>query len=235
MQAIADIATTINPGDSWHREPPTPPMRNNQRVSLATLDTSHPSVANAVKQARAWAARKRDSYDDASMVLSGPYGTGKTHIAKSILWSMTLKPDGHPNAAVPSGRFYLANDLLLKLSPTRDKATGIVDTPRPSSMIGNAPIVVIDDVGGQQILPYVAAADQEHERHARYFRFIDFCYTAMVSVIITTNMSLDGLHGSEFGQHIGGRAFDRLSEMAPKGFMIGLDDVPSWRQKAGGR
>ena len=205
------------------------------RVSLDTLDITNPQVAAAVKQARAWAERKRDGYMDASMVLAGPYGTGKTHIAKAILWSIVDEVPGHPDSASPAGRFYLANDLLLRLGAIQDKATGMITPIRVSSLVGNAPIVVIDDVGGQQIIPFVAGPDQEHDRHARYFRFIDYCYTDMVSVIITTNLSIDGLQDSDFARHIGGRAFDRLSEMAPKGFMLGLDGVPSWRIKQGGR
>ena len=210
-------------------------MRIAQRVTLNTIDVTNPAVADAIKQARAWADRKRNGYMDASYIISGPYGTGKTHIAKAILWSIVDEVPGHPDSAAPAGRFYLANDLLLKLAARQDNVTGLVHPVRTSSLIGNAPIVVIDHLGGQPVLGFVAGPDQEHERHARYFRFVDYCYTDMVSVIITTNLSLDGLQESDFARHIGGRAFDRLSEMAPKGFMIGLDGVPSWRRKEGGR
>ena len=209
--------------------------RISSQIKLDTLDTSDSRVANAVKQARAWAARKRDGYMDASMVLSGPYGTGKTHIAKAILWSIVDEVPGHPDSAVPAGRFYLANDLLLRLASVQDNVTGMVHPVRTSSLVGTAPIVVIDDVGGQQVIPFVAGPDQEHERHARYFKFIDYCYTDLVSLIITTNLSIGGLDSSDFAKHIGGRAFDRLSEMAPRGYMVGLEGVPSWRQKKGGR
>ena len=234
MESIATIANQIQPGENWQPAPPVN-MKVPKQATLAELDTSNELVAFAVQQARAWAKRKRGGYLDASMILSGPYGTGKTHIAKAILWSMRDTPDEYPNAAVPAGRFYLANDLLLRLSPTRDKATGVLNMPRPSALIGTAPIVVIDDVGGQQIIPYVAKEDQEYERHARYFLFVDKCYSEQVSLIITTNLSIVELQDSQFAKHIGGRAFDRLQEMAPVGFMVGLDDVPSWRQKVGGR
>ena len=190
-----------------------------KRFKIDELDTSDKRVAYAVKQARAWAERKRNGYMDASMIFSGPFGTGKTHIAKSILWSIVDEVPGHPMSAVPAGKFYLANDLLLRMGAVQDKATGIVSPVRTSSLVGTAPIVVIDDVGGQQIIPFVAGPDQDNERHARYFRFVDYCYTDMVSLIITTNLSLGGFEKSPFAQHIGGRAFDRLAEMAPKGFM----------------
>ena len=206
-----------------------------KRFKLDDLDISDERIAYAVKQARAWAARKRDGYMDASLILSGPFGTGKTHIAKAILWSIVDEVPGHPMSAVPAGKFYLANDLLLRMGAVQDKATGIISPVRTSTLVGTAPIVVIDDVGGQQIIPFVAGPDQDNERTARFFRFVDYCYTDMVSLIITTNLSIAGFDKSELAQHVGGRAFDRLAEMAPKGFMIGLDGVQSWRVKEGGR
>lgn len=236
MQNISEILTKewieVQDGDAT-QEPK--PLKRPGRARIADLDTSHPAMASAVKAAYDWAERKRQGYEDASLVLSGPYGTGKTHIARAILWSIILEPEGHPEAAVPAGRFFLANDLLMRMTPTKEKETGMIMTPRASDLVGNAPIVVIDDVGGQQILPYVAAADQDDERSARYFRFIDHCYVTQVSVIITTNLSMGGGFRSEFAEHIGGRAWDRLNEMAPAGFMVGLDGVPSWRVKKGGR
>ena len=234
MEPIAKYATKAEPGDGWHTGPGRE-MASRKRFKIDTLNASHPQVAHAVKMAREWAKRKREGVEDASMILSGPFGTGKTHIAKAILWSMTVQPEGLDGHAVPAGRFYLANDLMQRLAPTRSRETGIVDTPRPSNLVGNAPIVVVDDVGGEQQMAYVGKESQQQEFHARYFRFIDHCYTVMTSVIITTNLSIAGLGESDFAPHIGGRAFDRLAQMAPKGFMVGLGDVPSWRQKEGGR
>jgi DNA replication protein DnaC len=234
MQSIADIAEKIEPGKHW-QVMPTTTARISQRVTLDTLDTSHPQVAAAVQSAREWAERKRDNYDDASLILSGPYGTGKTHIAKAILWSIRDEVPGQSGAGVPAGRFFLANDLLLNLAPLQNKMMGIVTPPDVNIMVGTAPLVVIDDIGGQQMIPFVRGEDQEHERHARYFKFIDYCYTYQISVIITTNLSIAAGVKSQFAQHIGGRAFDRLSEMAPVGFMVGLQGVQSWRMKKAGR
>jgi DNA replication protein DnaC len=205
------------------------------RKSLATLDTSNTRVKTAVQAARAWAQRKRDGFPEASLVLSGPVGTGKTHIAQAILWSITDEPEGLPLLAVPAGKFWLANDLLLRLAPTQDPETGIIMTPRAGNLVGSAPLVVIDDVGGQQDIPYIGRERQEQEMHARWFSFINHCYTLRISVIMTTNLSLAGGHECELARHLGARAWDRLCEMAPAGFMISLDGVPSWRVKSGGR
>jgi len=234
MQHIADIATTIQPGATWQREPPVA-TRTLEKVSLSALDTSHPQVATAVQAARDWQARRRDGHLDASLVLSGPYGTGKTHIARAILWTTVDGPEGHLDAWVPAGKFYMANDLLLLMAAHQDRTTGMVSAPRPSTLVGSAPLVVIDDIGGQQSLPYISKDEQAMEIHARYFRFIDYCYTSMIGIIATTNLSIAGGNRSDFAQHIGGRAFDRLSQMAPAGFMVGLHGVPSWRVKSSGR
>lgn len=216
--------------------PPEPAgeRRLPRRETLEALDTSHAYVANAVQMARAWAQRVREGHAEASLVLSGPCGTGKTHIARAILWSVVLHAEDEPQLAVPAGLFYLANDLLLALAPSTDEY-GTYHTPRVSRLLGQVPLLVIDDVGGQQLLPFVAKEDQEPERQARYFRLIDYCYSRRIAVILTTNLSLKGGAESDLAQHIGRRAWDRLCEMAPQGFMVGLQGVPSWRVKAGGR
>jgi len=247
MESIATIANEIQPGEGWQRTPPPAPMKTAQRVNINDLDLSNPIVANAVQAARNWAKRKMDGYDDASLVLSGPYGTGKTHIAKSILWSIRYEVPGQPNApTAPAGHFFMANDLLTKLAPVDNqwgvspasvkRILGWHDLPDDTLIpTYNPPLIVIDDVGGEMSLSFIKGEKQDAEIQARYFRIINFCYENLVSVIVTTNMAIEGLQDSQFARHIGGAAFDRLQEMAPAGFMVGLDGVPSWRQKQGGR
>jgi len=199
-----------------------------ERATLHDLDTSHPTMQAAVGMARAWAERKRNGDIEASMVLLGPVGTGKTHIARAILWSICLATEeGQPIA--PAGKFFLASDLLLKFSPT-NTSWGGVEMPRAADIIGNVPIVVVDDVGAEGTIPYVKADEQEQERQARYFRAIDYCYTWRISLVITSNLSTNQLKA-----HIGPRCWDRLSQMAPSGFIFDLTGVPSWRQKESGR
>lgn len=230
MRAVSDIAANVRPGDGWQAGPPTPPARVPQPTKLDELEITHPVVKTAIDAARAWAERKREGVSEASLVLCGPYGTGKTHIARAILWSIRYTADGRDVA--PVGRFFTANDLLDKLGSVRDAQTGITSFSRAGEVIGNVPIVVIDDVGSTQQLQYIGASPdaQEAERHARYFKAIDYCYTYRISVIMTSN-----LKPADIAQHIGGRSWDRLSEMAPRGFIIDMTGVPSWRQKASGR
>lgn len=227
----------ITPGKFEPYEPP--PVRRLERVTLSTLDTSHPQVATAVKMARAWAARKRDGYDNTSLVLCGPNGVGKTHIARAIWWSMTFTAtDGGeaiPGTQQPSGKFFLSNDLIGLMGVSKDPETGIVIPVRASSIIGNVPMVVIDDVGAEQAIPFVAAQDQEGERHARFFKIVDHCYTANISLIITSNCQIAELAG-----RVGKRAWDRIAQMAPRlpsgeTFIVDMFNVGSYRMKDSGR
>jgi DNA replication protein DnaC len=225
---------------------PSPRRPVEERVKLDALDTSHPKVATAVHVARAWAQRKRDGHTDASLILCGPNGTGKTHIARAIWWSMTARVVAAGNnprefgeplpeyPEQPSGLFMLSNDLLGRLGTSYDSDTGIVIPARAASVIGYVPILVIDDVGMEQTIPFIKADDQENERHARFFKAIDHCY-GRASVIITSNLSIPELAGQ-----VGRRAWDRLAQMAPRlpngdSFVVSLDGVPSWRVKEGGR
>jgi DNA replication protein DnaC len=195
-------------------------MRVAERVTLDTLDVTHPVVTHAVQACRDWAQRKRNGYTDASLVFSGPVGTGKTHLAQAVLWSIhNSLEDGTPVA--PVGRFYVANDIIQALDPQT----------RPNHLVhSDLPILVIDDIGSEQNIPYVSADDQANERRRRYFAIINHCYTLQISLVLTSNLSLARLE-----THLGRRAWSRLQEMAPKGFMIDLSTVPDWRRKRSGR
>lgn len=222
-----------------------------ERVTLATLDTSHPQVALAVKMAKAWAQRKRDGYQDASIILCGNNGVGKSHIARAIWWSMAARASRHvwneeeqtfveeaiPGTEQPSGLFKLSNDWIGLLGQSQDNETGIIFPARASVIVGRAPLVVIDDVGAEQTIPFIKADDvsQAVEREARLFKLIDHCYTAQVSVIITTNLQI-----GELATRLGRRSWDRLAQMAPRlpngdSFIVDMFDVPSYRMKESGR
>ena len=94
--------------------------------------------------------------------------------------------------------------------------------------------MLIDDVGTEGALEFVAERRQEAEMHARYFKAIDYCYQQGIGVLMTSNLPLTG-NGKVLADHIGGRAWSRLLEMAPAGLMVDMSGVPDYRRKAGGR
>lgn len=209
---------------------------NGSPAVLSDLDLNwHPMVAVAAQAARAWQHRRRAQQAagqkvNASLVLISTavpgdvnrtgYGCGKTHIARACLWSSHYAIDGQPVA--PAGRFFMAADIINRL----DGET------HPSGELADTEIVVVDDVGAEGFLPYIGQDEhkQSLERTARYFKLLDYCWASGKSLIVTGNLSLDQL-----AAHIGGRAWSRLMQMAPAGFMIDLSGVPDYRRKAGGR
>ncbi len=238
MQPIATITTPMRERPAVARlaaanYDPFDDVRSMTWARLDDLDTSHPLVRAAVDAARTWAARYNTVNGSAPwLVLSGPNGVGKTHIARAI-WAAFYRTvdydglDGRPDKQRrPTGRFWAAADLLEEMAVRTD--TGI--SVRVGGIIGSAPVVVIDDVGAEGVLEFVGKEHQVVERQARYFRFIDHCYANDIPGVITTNLPL-----AELAAHLGRRAWDRLMQMAPAGQMVDMSGVPSWRVKAGGR
>lgn len=214
------------------------------RPTLDQLDASHPGVKRAIDAAYVWRDRYHEAQDPEneapprapSLVLSGPNGTGKTHIARALLWSRVICPMDDNRQLImeqarPAAKWFDSTDLILRLAAYQTEYR-TVEYESVGSLIGASPFAIIDDLGGEGIIPFVKGEDQAFERNSRWFRFIDFCYANGVPVIVTTNLDIER---GELAEWIGKRAWDRLNEMAPRGQMVGMWDVPSWRVKAGGR
>jgi DNA replication protein DnaC len=111
-----------------------------------------------------------------------------------------------------------------------------------SSEYGRDKVVVIDDIGTEGDLDYVSKEKQVHERWVRYGNLIDYCYREGKHVIITSNVPLysydpvekESFFNDAFIDIVGGKAFDRLVQMAD-GYMIDLTGLPSYRPEVSGR
>ena len=254
LTSIATIAARVQPGPTW-RVPDDPAPRalgRQQRPSLDDLRATHPDVTAVLAGVRRWA----DAYRRAlaaqgraeaemgecrapSLILSGPNGTGKTHIARAIQWrvltTVALDADGDklPDSVSPGCKWFAAAELLGRLGHESD-SDGYRYATRPGQLIGNAPFVIIDDVAAELAIPYVAHAAQDVERQLRWHMVIDWCYANNVPVVMTTNLAASG-DDSDLARHVGPRAWSRLMQMCPRGFILSLWNVPDYRLIAGGR
>ena len=205
------------------------------RVKLADFDPYHERLREAVAMLERWANIRREGlFDQSSLVICGPVGTGKTMLARIVLWSIVLKvtsvfgeADPLYGAEVPMGRFYSAGHVITALEPGFRPGVLAPHGRQPGQGI---PIVVIDDVGDEPIIERVADGKQARERSYRYKRFLDHCEKGGISVVVTSNLTQ-----GELQDHMGPRAWDRLSMMAPVGQMIDLTGVESYRGWKAGR
>lgn len=257
--ALRDIAPHVRPGRTWlgSRDDDVPQQMSRwARPTLNGLRETHPDLRQVIAKVREWgqsvnaARRMVNNATDAgaairppSMILTGPNGAGKTHIARVLQWSMVEaagdagRPDmfdrPNPDAVVPCCRWFSAVDLLARLGNEKD-SDGYSHAGRPGQMVGSAPFVIIDDMAAALNIPYVAYPAQESERQIRYHLFFDWCVGNGVPVVITTNLAAVG-DDSDLAQHVGPRAWSRLMQMVPRGFILSLWNVPDYRRIAGGR
>lgn len=251
LTSIADYATRIQPGRGAWPEPADAPVTD-PAPTLGGLIITHPDLRAIVERIVDWKRAVRDAVaaqndlgataDDCrlpSLIISGPNGTGKSHIAQairySVLTTIVRDGDGHdePGTCAPRSKWFAAADLLARLGNERD-GDGYSYSARPSQIVGSAPYIVIDDVAAELSIPFVAYPAQEIERQIRYYLLLDWCAKNNVAVILTTNLASAG-PDSDLAAHVGPRAWSRLMQMVPAGFILSLWNVPDYRLIAGGR
>lgn len=141
-------------------------------IEIPTLNaTQMQSLHMALAIARAYAAQPTGW-----LLLQGPYGTGKTHLAAAIANQRLTE---HEEAVL----FITTPDLLDHLRSTYGP-TSEIGYDALFDRIRNAPLLVLDDLGVENPSPWA----QE-----KLFQLLNHRYTRQLPTVITTNVDLETL------------------------------------------
>lgn len=141
------------------------------------------------------------------------YGVGKTHMSRaagyaafgSVLWGGSAAS----SHIVLDGVFMTCDEAM------RDDAI---------QRLSRRKVLIIDDIGRETTIKYVSGEGQDAEKAGRYFQLIDHCYRNRITLIATTNLSLQGLEAV-----VGGATMSRIVEMVGKGNFHTLSGIPDYR------
>lgn len=134
------------------------------------------------------------------MILAGPVGGGKTHLACAIAWHVLhrRRPDG---SGFCSARFWSTPQLLAEIRATYRAEAEEHESDIAERATG-ADLLVLDDFGAEKATDH--AAD-------RLFLILNGRLEAGRTTIVTTNLNPDGARAAA---HFGDRIFSRLGEIA---------------------
>lgn len=119
------------------------------------------------------AARKYAENPQGWLVLTGPYGCGKTHLAAAI--ANYRASEGHPVM------FVVVPDLLDHLRATFNPSSS-VSYDRRFEEVRSSPLLVLDDLGTQATTPWV---------REKLYQLFNHRYNARLPTVITTADPLD--------------------------------------------
>ena len=135
---------------------------------------------------------------DNGLFLSGPTGTGKTHLAVAVLQESLLK--GHSGLFVTMPDFL--DEIKSSFAPGAEKSD-IMNEAKKTSLL------VLDDVGTEKLTDFVAE---------QMFTLINHRYVNKLPTIITSNLDISAL-----ADRIGPRVSSRLREMCSGITLNGAD------------
>lgn len=140
------------------------------------------------------------------LLMTGPVGCGKSHLAVSILRGVIAK--GY------SGLYYNSPDLMRDIRATFDKESEVTEDDLIEE-VTTTDLLVFDDVGAENMTEFVKD---------RFYLIINERYEGCKPVIITTNLDLEAMEN-----RLGKRIVSRVLEMCE---LFGPFPDEDWRRRA---
>jgi DNA replication protein DnaC len=145
------------------------------------------AFSEAVAMVDQWNERRETGQ---GLILYGPPGNGKSHLAASIINGLVSKG--------VLGVFLSVPELMDRIRYTYDTQNNETESAILAGL-DSADLLILDDAGAERWSEWV---------ESKLFRIIDTRYRKRKPIIVTTNLDLKAL-----GQAVGLRSMDRLIEM----------------------
>lgn len=173
-----------------------------QRVgsTFANAASDHPIVLDRVSRLSSGGGLHKTS-----LIFTGPMGVGKSWQAYSFI-NMAIDSGALTAAQVVAGT---ESGILSRISSSGYKRPEMMD----SLLDVRHKVWFIDDVGTGHF-------SQQTGRHEVWYQLVDHAYRHHLTLLLTTNLSVDRPH-TGLEAHIGARAFDRLKSLSgADGFIV---------------